>query len=125
MDVGPVEILIVLLVVAMIFGVGKLPEIGGAVGKSIREFRKATDEDESRPPVSQAKPEGQPVPAGADCASCGAPNAADSKFCTACGSAIGSPLPASAVCVSCGASNATDSKFCTTCGSAIASVSGA
>ena len=90
MDVGPVEILIVLLVVAMIFGVGKLPEIGGAVGKSIREFRRASDEDESRPPVSEAKPEGQPLPAGAVCASCGAPNAVDSKFCTTCGSAKGS-----------------------------------
>lgn len=90
MDVGPVEILIVLLVAAMIFGVSKLPEIGGAVGKSIREFRGASAEDESRPPISEAKPEGQPLPVGAVCASCGAPNAADSKFCTACGSAIGS-----------------------------------
>jgi sec-independent protein translocase protein TatA len=124
MDIGPVEILIVLLVVAMIFGVGKLPEIGGAVGKSIREFRKASDEDESQPPVSEAKPEDQPLQTGAVCASCGAPNAADFKFCTACGSAIGSPLPAGAVCASCRASNAADSKFCTTCGSAIGAVSG-
>jgi sec-independent protein translocase protein TatA len=125
MDVGPVEILVVLLVVAMIFGVGKLPEIGGAVGKSIREFRKASDEDESGPPLSEAKPEGRPYAGGAICPSCGAPNATDSKFCTTCGSAIGSPLPTGVACASCGASNAADFKFCTTCGSAIGSAPGA
>ena len=45
--VGPVELLIVLLIVIMIFGVGKLPELGSALGKSIREFRKATSSGNS------------------------------------------------------------------------------
>lgn len=42
------ELLIVLVIVVIIFGVGKLPEIGGALGKGIKEFRtNATDpEDE-------------------------------------------------------------------------------
>ncbi len=35
------ELLIILLIVVLIFGVGKLPEIGGALGRSIREFRQA------------------------------------------------------------------------------------
>ncbi len=39
-DVGAPELLIILVIVAMLFGVGKLPEIFGAVGKGIREFRK-------------------------------------------------------------------------------------
>ena len=42
------EALIILVVVLIVFGAGKLPQIGGAIGKSIREFRKAkdgTDED--------------------------------------------------------------------------------
>ena len=38
------DLLIVLLIALVIFGPRKLPEIGGAVGKSIREFRKATSE---------------------------------------------------------------------------------
>jgi sec-independent protein translocase protein TatA len=38
------DLLIVLLIALIIFGPRKLPEIGGAVGKSIREFRKATNE---------------------------------------------------------------------------------
>jgi sec-independent protein translocase protein TatA len=37
---GPVELILILVIVAMLFGVGKLPEVFGAVGKGIREFRK-------------------------------------------------------------------------------------
>ena len=33
-----------LLIVLIIFGPGRLPELGGAVGKAMREFRKATSE---------------------------------------------------------------------------------
>jgi sec-independent protein translocase protein TatA len=38
--IGWVELTLVLVIVAMLFGVGKLPEVFGAVGKGIREFRK-------------------------------------------------------------------------------------
>lgn len=37
------EALIILVIVLVIFGAGKLPQIGGAIGKSIREFRKAKE----------------------------------------------------------------------------------
>jgi sec-independent protein translocase protein TatA len=36
------ELLIILVIVIIIFGVGKLPQVGGAIGKSIREFREAS-----------------------------------------------------------------------------------
>jgi sec-independent protein translocase protein TatA len=39
------ELVIVLIIVIIIFGAGKLPEIGGAMGKSIKEFKKASDDD--------------------------------------------------------------------------------
>ena len=39
--VGPTELVIVLVIVLIIFGVGRLPEIGGAMGKAIREFRQS------------------------------------------------------------------------------------
>ena len=40
------ELVIVLIIVIIIFGAGRLPEIGGAVGKSIKEFRaQSQDED--------------------------------------------------------------------------------
>ena len=47
------EALIILVVVLIVFGVGKLPQVGGALGKGIREFRRgksglleAADEEE-------------------------------------------------------------------------------
>jgi sec-independent protein translocase protein TatA len=40
---GAPELIIILLLVVIVFGVGKLPEIGGALGKGIKEFRSATD----------------------------------------------------------------------------------
>jgi sec-independent protein translocase protein TatA len=40
-SIGLPELLIVLVIIIIIFGVGKLPEIGGALGKGIREFRRA------------------------------------------------------------------------------------
>ncbi len=43
-QVGPTELILVLLIVLIIFGVGKLPEIGGALGKAVRDFRKAQRE---------------------------------------------------------------------------------
>ena len=39
------EIVIILAIVLIIFGVGRLPEIGGAMGKAIREFRKSVKDE--------------------------------------------------------------------------------
>jgi sec-independent protein translocase protein TatA len=36
---GPWELVIILIIVAMLFGVGRLPEVFGAVGRGLREFR--------------------------------------------------------------------------------------
>ncbi|MBM3944256.1 MAG: twin-arginine translocase TatA/TatE family subunit [SAR202 cluster bacterium] len=45
--IGATELIIILVIVLVIFGVGRLPEIGGALGKSIKNFKKGvTDKDE-------------------------------------------------------------------------------
>lgn len=41
---GPMELILLLVIVLIIFGPGKLPDIGNAVGKGIREFRKASSD---------------------------------------------------------------------------------
>ena len=51
---GPMELIIVLVVVLIIFGVGRLPEIGGAMGKAIREFR-STQKDDGSAETSSGK----------------------------------------------------------------------
>ncbi len=47
---GVPELLILLLIVVIFFGVGRLPELGGAIGKSIREFRQAMSEEKTEEP---------------------------------------------------------------------------
>ncbi|MBS1252281.1 MAG: Sec-independent protein translocase protein TatAy [Anaerolineales bacterium] len=39
---GPLEVIVVLVIALIVFGPGRLPEVGQALGKSIREFREAT-----------------------------------------------------------------------------------
>lgn len=45
-SLGLPELLIILVIVLVIFGAGKLPEIGSGVGKAIRNFRHATSSTE-------------------------------------------------------------------------------
>ena len=44
-NLGGMEWVIILVIVLIVFGVGKLPQIGGAIGKSIKEFRDASKDD--------------------------------------------------------------------------------
>lgn len=43
--IGMPELLVILVIVLIIFGAGKLPEIGAGLGKGIRNFKKATNEN--------------------------------------------------------------------------------
>jgi sec-independent protein translocase protein TatA len=44
--IGATELILILLVVMIIFGVGKLPQVGEGLGKAMKSFKKATSEDE-------------------------------------------------------------------------------
>lgn len=45
-NLGPWELIIILAIVLVIFGPGKLPQVGKALGGSIREFRRASKGEE-------------------------------------------------------------------------------
>jgi sec-independent protein translocase protein TatA len=56
------EIVIILVIVLIIFGVGKLPQVGGAIGKGLRAFKKGQageeeeeEEEEKKAKVARAK----------------------------------------------------------------------
>jgi sec-independent protein translocase protein TatA len=56
-NIGPFELLLVLILALLILGPGKLPEVGSALGRTIREFRKASTEVEDSLKVdTSAKP---------------------------------------------------------------------
>jgi sec-independent protein translocase protein TatA len=100
---GVPELLIIAFIIVLIFGVGRLTDVGGALGKSVREFRKATKdgEDDAAPPSTMASATASPsaapnptagvAPADASvsdtrfCVECGAKNAGAAKFCAECG----------------------------------------
>ena len=106
---GPWELIIILLIVVVIFGAGRLSEIGGAVGRSVREFRSATKDEKDAaavaassqatltaapavpvavaPTVAVAAPPA-PAPADTKCQSCGTVNPASQTFCGQCGTRL-------------------------------------
>lgn len=57
--IGPWELGLILVVILIIFGVGKLPQVGGALGKGLRAFRKGQsgkyEEEEEEPPKPKRK----------------------------------------------------------------------
>ena len=48
--IGMPELIIILVIILIIFGAGKLPEIGAGMGKAIRNFKGATKETEAGEP---------------------------------------------------------------------------
>ena len=58
-SIGMPELIIILVIALVIFGAGKLPQIGENMGKAIRNFKKATDTDgKEEVEVTSKKPEG-------------------------------------------------------------------
>jgi len=58
-NIGPGELIIVLIIALLVVGPGKLPDVGAALGKSIKEFRKAATD------VKDATSLDAPAPAAA------------------------------------------------------------
>ncbi|MFZ5774305.1 MAG: twin-arginine translocase TatA/TatE family subunit [Thermodesulfobacteriota bacterium] len=52
---GMPELLIILVIVFLIFGAGKLPEIGAGIGQGIKNFKKATREEEDKDKIEAKK----------------------------------------------------------------------
>lgn len=68
--IGPSELIIILVLALIIFGPGKLPEVGKAIGRSIKEFKAATssvenDIKQSLSTTTTASPASSPAPAQA------------------------------------------------------------
>lgn len=105
----PIHLVFILLIALLIFGPGKLPELGGALGKTVRAFKKSINEttDELRESVNDIK---EPVEqirrlpaemksditltgtatavAAKVCAKCSAENPSTGKFCGECGAPL-------------------------------------
>ena len=56
---GLPELLIILVVVILLFGAGRISKIAGEVGRGFREFRKGLKDEESAPPADTTEPKKQ------------------------------------------------------------------
>jgi sec-independent protein translocase protein TatA len=118
---GPMEMVVILVIALVIFGPGKLPEMGSALGKSLGEFRKATKEitdpiNEMKEPfndlksaVSLTEPEKKVEEAKKNAAPVEKQQA----------SPVADGTAASATCAHCQAKNEPGAKFCGGCGAAL------
>jgi len=69
-NIGPAELIIILVIALLVIGPGRLPDVGAALGKSIREFRKASSDmaEATRidtaplPPAAATTPTPPPAP---------------------------------------------------------------
>ncbi len=52
MDIGAPELIIVLVIVLLVFGVGRVANLGGELGKAIHAFRSALQSDEKEAPAA-------------------------------------------------------------------------
>jgi sec-independent protein translocase protein TatA len=56
-SLGPVELILIVLAIVLIFGASKLGDIGGALGKSIKEFKKSSRDEDVAEAVHQERME--------------------------------------------------------------------
>lgn len=61
-NIGPGELIIVLIIALIVVGPGKLPDVGSALGKSIREFRKAAADVKETTSLDLTAPAAEPAP---------------------------------------------------------------
>jgi sec-independent protein translocase protein TatA len=118
---GPMELVIILVIALMIFGAGKLPEVGSALGRGIKEFKKSTADEPQQLNTSAAQP--APAPPVATPAAAGPPvgTATPSSAPTAAAPAS-APTATGPFCPKCGTRASGDSRFCASCGASLPTV---
>jgi sec-independent protein translocase protein TatA len=105
------ELVVILLVLVMIFGATRLADLGGSLGKGIREFKRNVKEDEEAE-------EAQETPTARSTSAPVAPSPAAAPAASV--DANGSETVAAVKCPSCSALNPAGARHCNNCGAAIA-----
>jgi sec-independent protein translocase protein TatA len=88
----PWHVIVILVIVLVIFGPGKLPMLGKAVGDTVKDFKKAVSDEPkaeedsaAAAPVATVAAAAPAAPAMRDCSTCHKPMPANDRFCGACG----------------------------------------
>ena len=97
---GPMELVIILLVLVMLFGATRLADLGGSLGKGIKEFRKEVKAEDAEEPaaappaqaVASTSNGGSETVSAIKCPSCGSLNPVGARHCNQCGTSIAAPV---------------------------------
>ena len=113
---GPIELVLIVVVLLLVFGVGKIADLGGSLGTGIREFRKNIKDDSPEPPATEtaataiatnattAPPTSAPPTSASatnggvetvsavKCPNCGTLNPVGARHCNQCGTALTAPV---------------------------------
>src|SRR5262245_21173082 len=85
---GSQELLVILVIVLILFGANRLPQIARSLGSSMKEFKKGLDEAKTEDDVPLKSTEPVSPAVGPACLQCGTPLAQDWSHCPRCGTAI-------------------------------------
>jgi sec-independent protein translocase protein TatA len=112
-NLGAPELILIVLVVLVLFGAKKIPEIAQGFGKGIREFRKASREVQEEIESDESK---TGVAEKLACPHCLTPIAKGTKFYPSCGKSLEGTK-----CSNCNTTNDAGGKYCKECGNQLAS----
>lgn len=96
MNLGPMELIVILIVALLIFGPKNLPKLGKSLGQTVKNVREGMEGDMEETKKVEAPKETEVV-ADTDndvegdvvfCSKCGAKNSADAAFCSKCGAKL-------------------------------------
>ena len=88
LDIGIPELILIFVVLLMVFGPGKLPELARGLGSMVRDLRRTVD-DLTRDFTAETDGHAPtPSPARKMCPRCNSPNALEHAFCSRCGASL-------------------------------------
>lgn len=87
-SLGGGELILIAVVVLIVFGAGRLPDVLGQLGKGVRDFRAASEGKDSPTAPDPGAAAALTTKTGPLCTSCGKAVGRDARFCPHCGMAL-------------------------------------
>ncbi len=87
--IGTQELMVILVIVLVLFGGSKLPDLAKSLGRSVKEFKKGIGGDSDEDTPSKAQPSTTVVPSSKTCGQCQAALDAAWSHCPQCGTPVG------------------------------------
>lgn len=86
--IGSQDLMVGLVIVLVLFGAKKLPELAGSIGKSMKEFKKGVSEATEEDPAPRPQPAVPASPTPKACGYCKSPLEATWSHCARCGTPV-------------------------------------